>query len=93
MTLLELQEHIMHQTNNDADDLGDYLPHLNDYINEGYDKIVYVWDNNHVPSEDYPRLEEDDAVPNLPFWIHRQSPTATARFPPPPDSDCRRPGW
>ena len=71
MTLLELQEHIMHQTNNDADDLGDYLPHLNDYINEGYDKIVYVWDNNHVPSDDYPRLEEDDAVPNLPFWIHR----------------------
>ena len=34
MTLLEIQEHIMHQTNNDADDLGDYLPHLNDYINE-----------------------------------------------------------
>ena len=71
MTLIEIQEHIMHQTNNDADDLGDYLPHLDDYINEGYDKIVVVWDSKHVPSEDYPRLEVSDDVPNLPEWIHR----------------------
>ena len=61
----------MHQTNNDADDLGDYLPHLNDYINEGYDLITIVWDSKHVPSEDYPRLTEDDDQPNLPLWIHR----------------------
>ena len=71
MTLLEIQEHIMHQTNNDADDLGDYLPHLNDYINEGYDRIAIVWDSKHVPSDDYPRLVEDNDVPNLPTWMHR----------------------
>ena len=71
MTLLDISEHIMHQTNNDADDLEDYLPHLNDYINEGYDRIVIVWDNKHVPSTDYPRLEADTDVPNLPDWIHR----------------------
>ena len=71
MTLLEIQEHIMHQTNNDADDLGDYLPHLNDYINEGYDRIAIVWDSKHVPSDDYPRLVDDADVPNLPTWMHR----------------------
>ena len=71
MTLLEIQEHIMHQTNNDADDLGDYLPHLNDYINEGYDRIVVRWDEKHVPSDDYPKLESRGDEPNLPRWCHR----------------------
>ena len=71
MTLSEIQEQIMFQTNNDADDLGDYTPHINDYINEGYDRIVVVWDSNHVPSESYPRLENTDDEPNLPMWIHR----------------------
>ena len=71
MTLQDIQEHIMHQTNNDADDLGDYLPHIDDYINEGYDRIVVIWDNQHVPSDDYPRLTASTDVPNLPEWIHR----------------------
>ena len=40
MTLSEIQEQIMFQTNNDADDLGDYTPHINDYINQyGTQKI------------------------------------------------------
>lgn len=71
MTLAEIQEQIMFQTNNDADDLGDYTPHINDYINEGYDKIVIIWDNKHVPSDEYPRLEDAYDEPNLPEWIHR----------------------
>lgn len=71
MTLSELQEHVMFQTNNDADDLGDYTPHIDDYINEGYDRIVVIWDSNHVPSTDYPALVEDSDEPNLPEWIHR----------------------
>ncbi len=71
MTLSEIKEQVMFQTNNDADDLGDYEPHINDYVNEGYDRIVVVWDNSHVPTTAYPALEEDDDVPNLPEWIHR----------------------
>ena len=71
MTLSEIQEQVMFQTNNDADDLGDFTPHIDDYINEGYDRIVIVWDHQHVPSEDYPRLEADSDEPNLPAWIHR----------------------
>ena len=71
MTLSEIQEQVMFQTNNDADDLGDYTPHINDYINEGYDRIVVVWDHQHVPSTDYPRLTADGDTPNLPGWLHR----------------------
>ena len=71
MTLSEIQAQVMFQTNNDADDLGDYTPHIDDYINEGYDRIVVVWDHQHVPSGEYPRLEEDEDLPNLPEWIHR----------------------
>ena len=71
MTLSEIQEQVMFQTNNDADDLGDYTPHINDYINEGYDRIVIIWDNRHVPSTDYPKLENDSDTPKLPEWIHR----------------------
>ena len=71
MTLSEIQEQVMFQTNNDADDLGDYTPHIDDYINEGYDRIVILWDNKHVPCTDYPRLENSSDEPNLPEWIHR----------------------
>lgn len=71
MTLSEIQAQVMFQTNNDADDLGDYTPHIDDYINEGYDRIVVVWDHQHVPSVDYPRLVSGTEEPNLPEWIHR----------------------
>lgn len=71
MTLSEIQAQIMFQTNNDADDLGDFTPHIDDYINEGYDRIMFVWDHQHVPSEDYPRLADGEDVPGLPGWIHR----------------------
>ena len=71
MTLLEIQEQVMFQTNNDADDLGDFTPHLDDYINEGYDRIVILWDHKHVPCADYPRLTEGTDEPNLPEWLHR----------------------
>lgn len=71
MTFAELKDHVMFQTNNDADDLGDYLPHVDDYLNEGYDRIVKVWDKSNVPSDGYPKLAEDDDVPVLPEWMHR----------------------
>lgn len=72
MTLAEIKDQIMFQTNNDAEDIEDYLPHVNDYINDGYDKLVKVWTKDyHIPAEEYPRLEADDDVPNLPEWLHR----------------------
>ena len=71
MTLAEIRNQIMFQTNNDEEDLDDYLPHVDDYINDGYDRLVKVWTKSHTPQADYPRLENDSDEPNLPVWTHR----------------------
>ena len=71
MTLAEMKNHIMFQTNNDTDDIGDYTPYIVDYINEGYDRLVKVWTNSfHVPATEYPELTNDTDSPNLPEWLH-----------------------
>ena len=71
MTLGEIKDQVMFQTNNDAEDVADYLPHLVDYINEGYDKLMNVWNKNHIPAGEYDRLEIDPDEPELPEWTHR----------------------
>jgi len=73
MTLGEIKYHVMFQTNNDADDIGDYQPHIIDYINEAYDRLVNVWDKQHTrfANVDYPRLGDDTDVPLTPEWTHR----------------------
>ena len=71
MTFAEIKDQIMFQSNNDPEDIEDFLPHAADYINDGYDRIVIVWDRHHVPSDDYPKLVEDHDVPNIPAWMHR----------------------
>ena len=73
MTLKLIEEQVMFQTNNDADDLGDFTPHIVDYINEAYDRLVVVWDHQHVSSTstDYPALSADSDVPNVPERTHR----------------------
>ena len=43
MNLLELKQQVMFQTGNDADDLGDFQPHLTDYLNEGYDRLMMAY--------------------------------------------------
>lgn len=72
MTLGEIKNMVMFQTNNDADDLGDFLPYLKDYINDGYDRLVLAFSNQHAgqDSEDYPPLNKDKEIPNLPDWVH-----------------------
>ena len=59
MTLDEIKSRVMFQTNNDAEDVGDYMPHLVDYINDGYDRLVNVWAKTHCGTEDWPWLEEE----------------------------------
>lgn len=71
MTLGEIKDQIMFQTNNDTDDIEDFMPHVVDYINDGYDRLVKVWTRSHVPHGEYPRLEADTDEPNLPEWTHR----------------------
>lgn len=71
MTVTEIKNAIMFQTNNDVEDLGDFEPYLMDYINEGYDLLVNAWADTHAPTEEYPALSLENYEPNLPEWTHR----------------------
>jgi len=71
MTVGEIKNEVMFQSNNDIDDLEDFLPYLMDYINEAYDQMVFAWAKAHVGDEEWPRLAADTDVPALPEWTHR----------------------
>ena len=78
MTLLEIQNHVMFQTNNDADDLPDYQPAVNKYINEGYELLAYAYDKLHLDEvaegesiARYATLANTTDVPAIPAWAHR----------------------
>ena len=70
MTLGEIKDQIMFQTNNDAEDIEDYLPHVIDYVNDGYDILINAWNRTHVAIK-VDRLEYDSDEPELPEWTHR----------------------
>ena len=72
MTLAEIQARVMFQTNNDAEDVGDFIPHLPGYINDGYDRLLYAYEKKHpeTGSAECPLLAADDDVPKLPEWTH-----------------------
>lgn len=73
MTVGEIKQAVMFQTNNDAEDMGDFQPFLLGYVNDGYDRLVYAFHGAHTEpgSPDFPPLEADADVPNLPAWIHQ----------------------
>jgi hypothetical protein len=73
MTLLEIKNQVMFQTNNDEDDIEDYIPFIGEYINDGYDRLVKAYDKQHVVStnSEYPPLTEDADIPLTPEWTHR----------------------
>lgn len=72
MNLKELQITVMHQTGGDEADLPDYHPYLTDYLNDGYDRLVYASQGQHVAedSADYPPLKNGRSIPDLPQWAH-----------------------
>ena len=73
MTFGEIKNMVMFQTNNDADDLGDFLPYLATYINDGYDRLAVAYSGEHSgeDSENYPPLRKDKESPELPDWAHQ----------------------
>ena len=72
MNLLDIKRQAMFHTGHDADDLGDFHPHLTDYINEGYDRLLMAFKGVHADdSGAYPRLVHDKGEPELPVWAHR----------------------
>lgn len=72
MNLNQLKHTVMHQTGGDESDLTDYQPYLTDYLNDGYDRLVYASRGQHVArdSADYPPLQNDRSAPELPNWAH-----------------------
>lgn len=72
MNLLELKRQVLFQTGSDADDLGDFQPHLTDYINEAYDRLLMAYKGVHADDDgEYPLLKHDKNQPELPLWAHR----------------------
>lgn len=71
MTLKEIKEQVMFQTNNDVDDLGDFEPHLDDYMNEGYDLLIEAAYGKHLGVDGMEALSKDTDEPGLPAWMHR----------------------
>lgn len=72
MTLAEIKTQALFQFNNDTDAMDDYeyMPHINDYVNEGYDKLLWYWKEESLSTDD--RLVEETDSPNLaPDWSHR----------------------
>ncbi len=72
MNLASIREQALHQAGYTADDLPDLLPHLNHYINEGYDRMVAAFFHAHVENAgEYPPLAHDKTQPLIPDWAHR----------------------
>ena len=77
MTLTQLRNHTLFQTNNDSDDLTEFQPAIDDYINEGYDRLTMAYANLHLgqQAEDgttpYPKLTNANDACQLPAWVHR----------------------
>lgn len=71
MTVAEIKKLTMFQTNNDESDVALFEPHLNVYINEGYEKLVWAWAEKHLGDEGYPRLSQAMDEPKVPERAHK----------------------
>lgn len=72
MTLAEIKDEVMFQTNNDIEDINDYEPYIVDYVNAGYEILVNAYTDMHVGSgagEIAPLVNPED-VPALPEYAH-----------------------
>jgi len=67
MTLAALKSQVMFQTNNDDDDVSEFLPHLVGYLNEGYDLLVLALTDEHLEADAY-MADDPDTMPLIPVW-------------------------
>lgn len=70
MTVREILDRVMFQTNNDVEDVEEYLPYLITYVNEGYDILTEAFTGEHLADELFLTEEHEDDVPALPLWSH-----------------------
>lgn len=67
----QMKNLVMHQTNNDIDDLGDFMPYLAEYLNTGYDRLAQAWDGGHAGDEKHPKMQRDTDEPVFPEWAQQ----------------------
>lgn len=72
MLVSELKNAVMFQTNNDTEDVGDFMPALMGYLNEGYDALAVAYAGVHLSPEHpvFRPLASDTDEPALPRWMH-----------------------
>ena len=70
MTLNELKNTVMFQTNNDADDVGDFMPSLHDYLNDGYDRLLNAYSKHYLGDDGFPKLLGGGDEPLIPAFAH-----------------------
>ena len=77
MTLTQLRNHALFQSNNDAEDLSEFQPAIDNYINEGYDKLTMAYAKLHLGQQaddgttPYSKLANTTDAVALPAWCHR----------------------
>ena len=62
------------QYNADWDDIEDYAPHVDAYVNDGYDQVLFAITGLHLDENArYHTLvtgTDDDVAPGVPAWTH-----------------------
>lgn len=73
MDLSAIRQQVMFQIGGDAADVQDFLPHLTQYINDGYDRLTMAASGQHVGGgeDEYPPLLHEKSRPELPEWTHQ----------------------
>lgn len=75
MTFEGMMQRAMFQYNADWDDVSDYEPHVDAYVNDGYDQVLYALTSYHLDElEMFPTLVrgvDDAVVPGVPAWTHQ----------------------
>lgn len=71
MTVGEIKEAALYQSQNDIEDIEDFRPVLSEYLDEAYDRLVYAYAEAHpADGTDWPKLRADGEVPRTPDWTH-----------------------
>lgn len=75
MTFEAMMQRAIFQYNADWDDYEDYAPHVDYYVNDGYDQILYALTQYHLDEATAFKTlvvgQDDDKEPLVPQWTHQ----------------------
>ena len=74
MTFESMMQRALFQYNADWDDLEDYTPHVDAYVNDGYDQVLFAITGKHLdeiaPFKTLVSGEDNEVEPGVPAWTH-----------------------